>query len=498
MILKDSKNTYKKGLKGIGVFGGLQAYRILLSVITAKVSAIFLGPAGSGIYGLLTSVLTTTETLVGCGLGTSAVKDIAKAKNDENGENVAKIYCTVRFLVWITGTIGSVLIFIFAEKLSFLILSSDNYAIWLRILSVSVLLNQLTTGQGVLLTGYQKYKLITKNGLLAGLCGAIITVICYSLWNIKGIVPVILLSALSKYIISTIYVKKIKLPRCIINTGDIVKIGKPIFILGISIGISSAFTSLSGFGIRTVISNMSDIATVGLFTSSFALVNTYFGLVFTSLQGDYYPRLSEVGENHNEYKKVMLDEIELLILLVVPLVALLIVFAKIVLIVFYSSKFVDANILIGWSAFSMLVRVPGWAMSTGLISKGCTSLYLKNQLSFIVYQFAFNVLGFLLGGLTGIGITYTISELIYFVQNYWIQNRNFGVTLSYQLVKLLLVSFGSILTLCLIVTLLPAIYHYTLGSVICLAVIIYSLRELNSRIAIIDFIKSKLQKTGGH
>lgn len=491
--MEDSAKTYKKGLKGIGVFGGLQIYRILLSVITAKVSAIFLGPTGSGIYGLLTSVLTTTESLIGCGLGTSAVKDIAKAKNDENGENIAEIYNTLRCLVWITGFTGTALIFIFAERLSLLVFSNDNYAIWLRILSVSILINQLTTGQGALLLGYQKYKLITQNGLIAGLCGAIITVFCYSIWDIQGIIPVILITALSKYIISTIYVNKIKIPKCKINVRDIVKIGKPIFVLGISIGISSALTSLSGFGIRTVISNMSDIATVGLFTSSFALVNTYFGLVFSSIQGDYYPRLSEVSENNTEYKKIMMDEIELLILLMLPLVALLIIFAKIVLIVFYSSKYVDANVLIGWSAFSMLVRVPAWAMSTGLISKGCTSLYLRNQLTFIVYQFAFNVLGFLLGGLTGIGITYTISELIYFAQNYWIQNRNFGVILSNRLIKLLLASFIVLIILCIIVTLLPNIYRYTLGSAICLAVVIYSLRELNSRIAIIDFIKSKLK-----
>ena len=473
-------------------------YKILLSVITAKVSAIFLGPSGSGIYGLLTSILTTTETLVGCGIGTSAVKDIAKAKNDENGESIAGIYYTLCCLVWLTGIIGTVLILIFADKLSLLVFSDDKYAIWLRILSVSILINQLTTGQGALLLGYQKYKLITKNGLITGLVCAIITVLCYSIWDISGIVPVILLTALSRYIIGTIYVKKIRIPKCKIRVVDVIRIGKPIFILGISIGISSAFTSLSGFGIRAVISNLSDIATVGLFTSSFALVNTYFGLVFTSLQGDYYPRLSEVGENNVEYKRIMMDEIELLILLIGPLVALLIVFAKFVLIVFYSSKYVDANILIGWTAFAMLVRVPAWAMSTGLISKGYTSLYLKNQLTFIVYQFAFNVLGFLLGDLTGIGITYTISELIYFVQNYWIQNRNFGVKLSNRLTKMLIVSFVVVLVLCLIITLLPKIYQWTLGSVICLVVIIYSLRELNKKIAIIDFIKSKLQKTGNH
>ena len=96
--MEDSRKTYKKGLKGIAVFGGLQVYKILLSVLTTKVSALFLGPVGSGIYGLISSTLTTVEAVVGCGLGTSAVKDISqgKAKNDE--QSIASVYTVVNRL----------------------------------------------------------------------------------------------------------------------------------------------------------------------------------------------------------------------------------------------------------------------------------------------------------------------------------------------------------------------------------------------------------------
>lgn len=492
--MADNKDTYKKGLKGIAVFGGLQFYKILLSVLTAKVSAIFLGPAGSGIYGLLTSTLTTAESIISCGIGTSAVKDIAQAKKDDDKDKIAKIYLTVRYLVFTTGVIGSLLIFIFATKLSYVVFGNDEYSVWLRIISVTILINQLITGQGVLLLGYQKYKLITQNGLITGLSVAIITIFCYTIWGIYGIIPVIILSSIAKYILSTLFARRIKLPNCHLGFKEILEYGKPIFILGFSIGISAALASLAGLSIRIIISNFGDLATVGLFTSSFSLVNTYFGLVFSAIQGDYYPRLSEVSMSPVKYNRMIIDEIELLILLMTPLVAILIVFAKPVLFIFYSSKYLGANILIGWSAFSMLVRVPSWAMTTGLISKGESSSYLKNQLTFIIYQLGFNILGFIIGGLTGIGITYTISELIYFIQNYWFQYRKFGVKLDNKVCKIIILSFSIILALCLITTILPETYHYTLGSIICLAILIYSLKELNSRISIIGFVKNKLKR----
>ena len=73
-------NTYKSSAKGIAIFGGLQVFKILLSVIRTKCSALFLGPAGFGIYSLISSTLTSIELATNCGLGASAVKDIAKAE----------------------------------------------------------------------------------------------------------------------------------------------------------------------------------------------------------------------------------------------------------------------------------------------------------------------------------------------------------------------------------------------------------------------------------
>ncbi|MDE7408131.1 MAG: oligosaccharide flippase family protein, partial [Muribaculaceae bacterium] len=148
--MKESEKTYKKGLKGIAIFGGLQIYKILLSIITTKVSAVFLGPFGSGIYGLISSTLVTTEAVVSCGLGTSAVKDISMAKASGNEEEIAFTYTTLNWLVWITGLIGTVAIIICAPQLSELTFGNTDFTSWFRILSVTVLINQLQSGQGAL------------------------------------------------------------------------------------------------------------------------------------------------------------------------------------------------------------------------------------------------------------------------------------------------------------------------------------------------------------
>ena len=491
--MEGNQKTYKKGLKGIALFGGLQIYKILLSVVTTKVSAIFLGPAGSGIYGLISSVLVTAEGVVSCGLGTSAVKDISHAKSSNDPEGVSKTYLTLRWLVWITGLIGTLGIIIFANLLSNIAFGNSEYAPWFRIVSVSLLFNQLVSGQGALMTGLQAYKLIARQRLVAGILGAIISIICYALLKVNGIIPVIVLSALANYVISLFVIRGVKLNKVKLSFLEALRNSGPMFKMGISIGLSWMLMSASGFIIRAYISHMSDVATVGLFTASFSLINTYLGLVFSSIEGDYYPRLSGSVDNLNEYRTTMVNEMELLLLLLVPLVSIMIVFAQPVLVIFYSTKFYGADIIIGWSAVSMVARVPGWAMALGIISHGNTGLYLKSQLLFICYQLGLNIISFTIGGLTGLGISFTVSQILYSLQNYFIQHKFYNIHLGRKLTWLLFAYLGILCGLCLINMYTIPVIHYSVGSVICIIGTCYCLRALNSRIPILTIIRSKLK-----
>lgn len=492
--MEDEKKTYKKGLKGIAVFGGLQVYKILLSVATTKVCAIFLGPYGSGIYGLITSTLTSAEGLVSCGLGTSAVKDIAQAKTSGDSEGITTAYMTLRWLVWITGLIGTLGLMLLSNPISKLIFGTPQYANWFRIASVSILFNQLVSGQGALMTGLQRYKLIARQRLISGLLCAIISLVLYALLKVKGIVPVIVLTALVNYIVSLFVIRGVKLQKVRMSFVDALRNSGPMFKMGISIGLNWTMISLAGFTIRAYISNLSDVATVGLFTASFSLVNTYLGLVFASIESDYYPRLSGSVDNDHDYRMIMVNEMELLIWLLSPLVAILTVFAQPVLAIFYSTKFYGANILIGWSAVSMVARVPGWAMALGIISKGNTILYLRSQLLFIAYQLGMNMVGFTVGGLTGLGISYTISQICYSLQNYYIQRKFYHLSLGKNLCQILFLTLIILCGLCVVKMFCASVFLYTIGSISCVLISLYSVLALNKRMNVIAIIKSRIRR----
>ena len=99
-------SNYKNTLKGTTLFGGVQIYKILISVLRSKVLAIFLGPAGVGVLGLFSSTIDFIYGLTNLGLSTSAVREISIANKESNQSRLSYVISVFRKLVWLTGLTG--------------------------------------------------------------------------------------------------------------------------------------------------------------------------------------------------------------------------------------------------------------------------------------------------------------------------------------------------------------------------------------------------------
>ena len=73
------RSSYRQIIKATSLFGGVQVFNILISIIRSKIVALLLGPSGMGIAGLFTSTTGLISAITGLGLGTSAVRNIAEA-----------------------------------------------------------------------------------------------------------------------------------------------------------------------------------------------------------------------------------------------------------------------------------------------------------------------------------------------------------------------------------------------------------------------------------
>lgn len=486
----DKNKGYKTSAKGIVLFGGLQIYKILLSVIRTKCSAIFLGPSGFGIYSLITSTLTSIEQVTNCGLGTSSVKDIAYAQNDM--KEVSRVYLVLNRFVWITGFAATLFCIFGAKYLSISAFGNSDYTTAFVFAAISLLINQLITGQGALLTGMRKYKFIARLNIWSNTLGLIVTIVLYWLGREKAIVPVIVSTALLNLLFSFYYAKQIPLPKVVLSLRKTWQKGKEMLKMGILISLGGAVSSLAGYAIRIFISQMSGIFIVGLFTASFSLVNTYLGMVVSAIDKDYYPRLCSVKSDSVSFNKTINQQIEMLVLLLSPIIVVFAIFSPTVIYAFYSEKFQSASGFMVLVALAMTFFVPAKTISMAFLAKGNSKGYFLNQFTFVAYTLVLNVIGFHYGELFGLGISYLGAYMLYLFQTFFTCHHYYQFSFEKQIIMKVCLYLVLLISACLLSFYATSLIRYTIGTTLVVTTSLIAFIDLNSKLNIINYLRKKL------
>ena len=149
--MQEQRSSYRQIVKATSLFGGVQFFQILISVVRSKFVAILLGPSGMGIVGLLTSTTGLITGLTNFGLGTSAIKNISEATATNDNARISSVITVMRRLVWLTGLLGAIVTLVFSPWLSEFTFGNRDYTLAFIWISVTLLFNQLSTGELVLL-----------------------------------------------------------------------------------------------------------------------------------------------------------------------------------------------------------------------------------------------------------------------------------------------------------------------------------------------------------
>lgn len=488
----EQRSSYRSIFKATSLFGGVQIFNIIINVIRSKFIAVILGPNGMGISGLISSTVNLISELSNCGLNKSAIRNIAEANSTGDTKKIAGVVQSLQYVIWITGIIGTIICALFAPMWSKLTFGNTDYTYAFIILSISVLLLQLTNGKNALLQGLQKYKYLAVANILGSSIGLIITVPLYYIWGINAIVPVLLLSYVTSFLCALYYFRKVHLDKIEQNKTDRREIASNMIKLGIALSVQSLLSLLSSYVIRIFISNTGGISEVGLYNAGFAIINTYVGLIFTAMAQDYYPRLSNVKNNHTLFESTINNQTEVAVLLLAPMIVCFVVFIDPIIILLYSDRFTPISGMIYWCMSGMILKAMAWAKSYALIAQGDIKSFTKCEFSVIAYGFVLNFLGYYFLGLTGIGASFLVIYIIYLIHLSIVVKKKYSYRISFQIWKLIFIISLPVL-LSFIIKLLDKgiVINYILGSVIFVSSVVISLYELNKRLGISNMIKGK-------
>ncbi|GHV61455.1 O-antigen translocase [Bacteroidia bacterium] len=490
----EQQSSYRQTLKATGLFGGVQVFNILIGIVRSKFIAVLLGPAGMGIAGLLTSTIGMIAGLTEFGLGSSAVKNVAEAHAQHDKQRISVVVSTLRRLVWITGLLGTFVTLVLAPWLSELTFGNWDYTYPFMFLSITLLFTQLSIGQNVLLQGTRSLKKLAKANVLGSSLGLFVTVPLYYYFGTDGIVPAISIASVVTLTLSWYFSRTIPIKSTQLSFKEIWHEGHGMLTMGFLLSLSGLLALAVSYLTKIYIGRVGGMDQVGLYNAGFAIIVTYTGLVLSAMGTDYYPRLSGVAHNNQLSKEVINQQAEIAVLLLAPLLMAFFVFGNWIVQLLYSSQFIPVNGMIHWAALGMFFRAVSWSIAFIFMAKGASKLFFVNELVANIYGLLFNVLGYKFFGLDGLGMAFLVSYIVYLVQVFVVCNRKYVFGFGSNFVRIFALQLACAGTCFCVVKFISSPYQYLVGIGLIVLSSVYSLRELNKKLAIKEIITARLKK----
>ena len=491
--MNDNQQSYRKVLNATSLFGGVQVINIIISLIRSKVIALLIGPFGMGISNLLLTTMELINGLTNLGLERSAVKDISLANTNSNSKSVAITISVLKKLVWLTITIGVILMIVLSPWLSEIAFGNKDYTISFIWISIALLFKQLSSSQLAILQGLRKLKSLAKANLLGNFIGLLITLPLYYFYKIDAIVPAIIIATFMSFVFTYYYSQKLDIESVTISRKEAVSEGKGMIKLGVMLSLSSLITLLVAYIIRIYIgsANVTEelgLIDVGLYSAGFVILNSYVGIIFNAMGTDYFPRLSEIANDINKLRKTVLEQATVAILLIAPIIVVFLACAPFIIVILYSHEFSPIVAMVTWGILGMIFKAVSWSMGYMIIAKGDSKVFIKTSIGFNAILLSINIIGYHFRGLEGIGISFFIYYIIHFIAIRMITYYRYDFYFEKGFYKI----FTFTVIMCFLAfsfTFIPSsILKYTLMSGLILVSCWYSYKELDKKIGVKEYL----------
>ena len=420
---------------------------MLISVVRTKFVAILLGPSGVGLMGMYAQITGLAGSVCGMGLGASGTRQVAKSFGDD--EQVARTVKTLRRTVWLTGGLGMLGLLLFCIPISVLSFGNRFYALPIAVLSVTLIIGEIAMGQGCILQGTRRISAIAKINVIGAINSTLISIPCFYLWGMQGIVISLILSSIATLITSWWYARRVPLKEIKLSWHDSRDEARSMLTLGAAFMGTSFIYALLNYLIRVILLRHFDLNAVGIFQAAINLSTVFAAFVLDAMATDYFPRLSAVADDNIKMHKMVNEQTEISILLTLPGVATMMVFVPLIIRILYAESFTAAVPILRWCTIGVLIRVISWPLGVVLRAKGEGVLIFITELLQATIHLVAIYFCIWIFGLNGTGIAFIVVTSFYMVLILFVVRRLNGVVWNRNILRLV---FLSIATMAILMT----------------------------------------------
>ena len=488
--------SYLNIFKTTLLFGFVQVFKAVISIIKNKFVAILIGPEGMGLLGIFNSTLQVIQTGAGLGINQSAVRDVAEANGQGNSQRVSRIISITNRIVLFTGALGCIITLILSKNISEWTLGNTEHTVAYCILSIVVALNIINEGKQAILKGMRKLRHLAYASVLGTGVSLFTAVTLYYFFGVDGIVPELLIASIIAVSVSQYYLRKIPVESTKISLKELFISASPMIRMGTALMFVTFLQTIISFVINSYIRYKGGLVDVGLFSAGNYILTGYFAMIATALMTDYYPRIASVNNDNKMIQDELNKQSLVTVILCCPLIVLFIALMSLFIEVLYSSDFLPAIEYLRVGIFWTIITLCSNQIDMILVAKYNTKIFILISVVLRIVQLLLCILLYDAFGLMGLGISYAILGVLHMLVMVIVVGRLYDIYLSKECIRVAL----TVLFMSIIATLANLIDNdlikYTIEVILILSALLYSNYQSKNKLNLdfIQILKSKLNK----
>ena len=354
--------AFARILRSSALMGGAQLVTLGAGFVRAKIIALVIGPSGVGLVGVLTSFNSNLSSFAGWGLGTTGVRSISSASEEERPAKIASVRKLGARLTWL-GLLASLVLFWPVGILTF---NSTQYHLELFIAGLAVPLLIATSAWSSMLQAAGQIKSLAKIQSISALAGLALGLPLIYYFGLLGIAASLLLAAAAPAFLTWNAARRIlpisRQPATAQDIHHLLQLGGVLMLAGV-IG------QLSAYAVRIILIQSHGLEGAGYYQAAFAIAGSLPGFVFTAMGTDFFPRVAAV-KTEAEAQDLCEKQIQAGLLLALPLIAGLLTLGRECIHLLYAQGFDPAIPLLSWMVWGVFLRIVSWPMGYWLLARG--------------------------------------------------------------------------------------------------------------------------------
>lgn len=422
---------YRSIMKGTALFGGVQLFNAIVGVLRGKLVAIFLGTVGMGISSLYMSTLMPLQQIFSIGMPMAIVSVIAAASVASATEK-AQMHAQVeayRRSLGLLSLVGVMTMLVFAPLFSMTSFGDIHHWRAYVGLSIGLFFMIMDSAETSVLQARHHMKSVAVRSVVNALAGLLIGVPLYVLWGVRGIVPAIVVSAAVVWAFARWQTHRHGFLRIQQRWADTWRLSRGIMMLGFFMMLAGLLGNITTYVVNAFISRVGGVEDVGLYQAATSITSQYVGLVFAAMATDYYPRLSALAGDRRAAGVLVRRQLEVVLLIVAPLVALLVASAPWLIRVLLTEEFMPLTGIVRLMGLALVCRAACFSMDYVSIASGHKRYFFWMEGVWCnVKTLVVTLVAYYYWGLEGLGWAALLSGVIDVVVTTVMTRWYFGIT----------------------------------------------------------------------